>query len=131
MIISPWIRAAVVNVRFIADIERLVSSGVNVVIGYGIGGEGPTGAADIAAERKMSDLAKKHINFTFVRLGDTHAKILVVDHSYAVVTSFNWLSFKGDPNRPFRDERGTMITIKSEIDRLYSDYANRIEAVSK
>lgn len=131
MIISPWIRAAVVNAQFISDLDRLISSGVSVVIGYGIGNEGPIGEADRLAERKMSDLAKKYSNFNFVRLGDTHAKILVMDHSYAVVTSFNWLSFRGDPNRPFRDERGTMITIKSEVDRLHSDYMARVEAIKK
>ncbi|MEY9967554.1 hypothetical protein ABIA33_005625 [Streptacidiphilus sp. MAP12-16] len=129
MIISPWIRAAVVNARFVADLERLISSGVNVDIGYGIGGEGPASEADRAVERKMNDLAKKYETFNFVRLGDTHAKVLIVDHSYAVVTSFNWLSFKGDPNRPFRDERGTMITIRSEVDRLHADYMARLSSV--
>lgn len=131
MIISPWIRRAVVNDQFLTDLERLASSGVSVVIGYGIDGDGPAGDGDRLVERKLTDLAGRHENFRFVRLGDTHAKILIVDHSYAVVTSFNWLSFKGDPNRPFRDERGTMITIESEVDRLHSDYMTRIEAIGR
>ncbi|QIY94483.1 phospholipase D-like domain-containing protein [Streptomyces sp. S1D4-11] len=131
MIISPWIRAAVVNDSFVADLERLIKSGVSVVIGYGIDGNAPAGEGDRTAERKLTELASTYAEFKFVRLGDTHAKVLVVDQSYAVVTSFNWLSFRGDPNRPFRDERGTMITIKAEVDRLFSDYSARIEAIDR
>ncbi|MFC9671504.1 phospholipase D-like domain-containing protein [Streptomyces sp. NPDC056949] len=129
MIISPWIRSAVVNDRFLEDLGRLLSSGVSVVIGYGIDGNDSVGEASSPAARKLSDLAAKHTNFQFVRLGDTHAKVLLVDHAYVVVTSFNWLSFRGDPSRPFRDERGTLITIRNEIDRLYSDYMARVGSV--
>ena len=64
-------------------------------------------------------------NFVLKRLGDTHAKILVVDDRFVIVTSFNWLSYKGDPNLPFRDERGTLVTVKAEIDRIYTDYLDR------
>ncbi|MFJ6755730.1 phospholipase D-like domain-containing protein [Streptomyces sp. NPDC091273] len=131
LIISPWIRRAVVNDSFLSDLERLVSSGVQVAIGYGIDGDGPAGDGDRTAERKLAALADRNENFKFVRLGDTHAKVLIVDHSHAVVTSFNWLSFRGDPNRPFRDERGTMITIGAEVDRLHSDYMARIEAIKR
>ncbi|MFF3257388.1 phospholipase D-like domain-containing protein [Actinacidiphila glaucinigra] len=131
MIISPWIRTAVVNESFVADLERLLKSGVSVAIGFGIDGNAAAGGSDQAAERRLADLSSAHNNFQFVRLGDTHAKVLVVDHSYAVVTSFNWLSFRGDPNRPFRDERGTMITIAAEVDRLYSDYLARMESIAQ
>lgn len=40
-----------------------------------------------------------------VKLGDTHAKVLISDSSWAIVTSFNWLSFKGSRKLEFRDER--------------------------
>ena len=29
--------------------------------------------------------------YTFVRIGNTHAKILIKDHEFAAITSFNWL----------------------------------------
>ncbi|WP_086769818.1 phospholipase D-like domain-containing protein [Streptomyces bobili] len=128
LIISPWIRAAVVNDRFIKSVRRLLESDVAVVIGYGIDDGKSVNERDRAVEKKLQSLAAEFENFRFIRLGDTHAKVLIVDHSYAVVTSFNWLSFRGDPNRPFRDERGTLITIEEEVKRLRSDYMDRVNA---
>ncbi|MEW2569685.1 phospholipase D-like domain-containing protein [Streptomyces sp. NPDC047070] len=131
LIISPWIRAAIVDGQFIDNIRKLLTAGVEVIIGYGIGDDSGLRERDRQAEAQLERLAAEFASFTFARLGDTHAKVLISDDSYAVVTSFNWLSFRGDPNRPFRDERGTMITIKAEIDRLYSDYLNRIKKLSE
>ncbi|MFE9362846.1 phospholipase D-like domain-containing protein [Streptomyces sp. NPDC006978] len=127
LIISPWIRAAVIDDRFVKGVRRLLESDVAVVIGYGIDDGKFINERDRAAEKRLQRLAVEFDKFRFVRLGDTHAKILIVDHSYAVVTSFNWLSFRGDPNRPFRDERGTLITIEEEVRRLRSDYMARLE----
>jgi hypothetical protein len=31
------------------------------------------------------------------------------DNEFAAVTSFNWLSFKGDPKHDFRDEQGVLL----------------------
>ncbi|MDC2952643.1 phospholipase D-like domain-containing protein [Streptomyces heilongjiangensis] len=129
LIVSPWIRAAIVDKEFLDNLRKLLEAGVNVVIGYGIGDDKSAREHDRQAEKQLQRLAAEHENFTFSRLGDTHAKVLVSDDSYAVVTSFNWLSFRGDPNRPFRDERGTMITIKPEIDRLYADYLDRAKSL--
>jgi len=42
-------------------------------------------------------------------MSDTHAKVLVSDSAFAIFTSFNWLSFVGDPKRTFRDERGLLV----------------------
>jgi predicted transcriptional regulator len=126
LIISPWIRAAIVDKTFIDNLRKLLVAGVQVVIGYGIGDDKAARERDRQAEKQLELLAADFDSFTFARLGDTHAKVLISDDAYAVVTSFNWLSFRGDPNRPFRDERGTMITIKTEIDRLYADYVHRI-----
>jgi hypothetical protein len=36
-----------------------------------------------------------------------------------VVTSFNWLSFKGDPQMPFRDERGMLVTIPETVEEIF------------
>ena len=128
LIVSPWIRAAVVDEAFIARLESLVSKAVQVTIAYGIDdGRGGSGN-DQATEERLKKLAASNPNFQFVRLGDTHAKILLVDDRFVVVTSYNWLSFRGDPNRPFRDERGTLVTIHSEIDRIHQDYITRISA---
>ncbi len=46
-------------------------------------------------------------------MANTHEKVLLVDTKYVVITSFNWLSFKGDPKLGFRQETG-LYTIDSK-----------------
>jgi hypothetical protein len=108
LIVSPWIRRAVVNDGFIDKLKRLLSRAVEVFIGYGLGeNEDENDPKSISQLKKVSE---HYANFHFVRIGDTHAKVLVQD-DMVVVTSFNWLSFKGDPSRTFRDEQGVLIRI--------------------
>jgi hypothetical protein len=127
LIVSPWIRAAVVNGIFLQNVEALLGKGVHVAIGFGIDDSKVGQDRDAEAEEKLAALATRYTGFRFVRLGDTHAKVLVLDRRYVIVTSFNWLSFRGDPRRPFRDERGTLVTIPDEIDRIYDDYMHRMD----
>jgi hypothetical protein len=54
-------------------------------------------------------------------LGNTHRKHLIYDKNFAVVTSFNWLSFPGDPKQKARDELGFLVTEPSDVERLYID----------
>lgn len=128
LIVSPWIRAAVVNDDFVRRLTTLLEQSVEVRIAYGINDGKSGGEKDVNAERRLHDMARTHSNFHCVRLGDTHAKILLVDNRFLVATSFNWLSFRGDPKRPFRDERGTYVTVPSEIERIYQDYSSRMDA---
>lgn len=128
LIVSPWIRAAVVNKKFLANLAKCIERGVVVSIGYGIDDGKEASDRDREAEEALVKFAKQHPNLTVTRLGDTHAKVLVCDSRYVIVTSFNWLSFRGDPNRPFRDERGTLVSVPSEVDRVYNDYRDRITA---
>jgi len=51
---------------------------------------------------------------------------LVADERFVVVTSFNWLSFRGDPDKPFRDERGLLVTDSAIVEQLYVDFERRI-----
>lgn len=122
LIISPWITSAVVDYGFISSLEALLRRRVDVFIGYGLddGDEGrgkgtEKGRVAITkdAERELRALESKYRNFKLVYVGNTHRKTLVSDDSFAVVTSFNWLSFKGDPKKPPRDEGGVVIR-KSE-----------------
>lgn len=126
LIVSPWIRAAVVNEAFVESLRVLLSRGVEVSIAYGIDDGKLVFDRDSRAQKRLEDLAAQHTNFRFVRLGDTHAKVLLVDQRFVVVTSYNWLSFRGDPNRPFRDERGTLVSLTEQIDRIYTDYLDRM-----
>lgn len=127
LIISPWIRANAVNPLFIQKFKNLLKSGVRVWIGYGIGKEAEEdmSRSDIQAKDTLQELAHKYDNFSFKRLGDTHAKVLISDTNFVVITSFNWLSFKGDTNRTFRDERGVWVSIPQVINAQFDSLTQR------
>jgi hypothetical protein len=126
LIISPWIRAGATNKWLIQELEKLLKRGVEVFIGYGLGEDGEEKTYDKKAEKKVRDLADKYKNnFVFDRLGDTHAKILISDKKFAVVGSFNWLSFKGDPKRTFRDERSILVSDPQKIDEWFEEEIER------
>ncbi|MCT7953178.1 hypothetical protein NG798_25595 [Ancylothrix sp. C2] len=129
MIISPWIRASSVNKKFLQQFEILLKRGVQVFIGYGLGEEDDKKyPSDIEAEKNLQRLENQYkTNFILKRLGDTHAKILISDAKFAVATSFNWLSFKGDRDRTFRDERGTFVSEPKKIDELFDSYRIRFD----
>ena len=54
---------------------------------------------DAAAVRELTNLAARYPDrLSFTRRKSTHAKVLFYDDVW-VTTSFNWLSFKGNPKR--------------------------------
>jgi phosphatidylserine/phosphatidylglycerophosphate/cardiolipin synthase-like enzyme len=111
VIISPWITDAVVDQNFLRKLTERLDRGVEVYIGYGLGPEEKVSSAI----RQLEGLSRQFPNLHFVRLGDTHAKILIKDDEWLVTTSFNWLSFRGDPKRTFREEWGTRIAIPEQV----------------
>ncbi len=128
MIISPWIRANVVDKKFLQAFEKMLKRRVEVFIGYGLGNEDKNMSEDDRkAEKELKKLASKYKNFWLERLGNTHAKTLICDTKFAVTTSFNWLSFKGDPDRTFRDERGTLVSIPKNINELFASYRKEFD----
>lgn len=63
----------------------------------------------------------------FQRLGDTHAKVLIKDDEFAVVTSFNWLSFKGDPKLAFGDEQGVLLSRRELVEEKFVTELKRFQ----
>lgn len=126
MIISPWIRFQVVNRSFIDKLRILLQRNVRIYIGYGIGErEGDKPQIDKWCKDQLEQLANIYRkNFYFKYIGKTHAKILLYDKKLLITTSFNWLSFKGDRNYDFRDERGTLIKIPENIDEEFEYQLN-------
>lgn len=130
VIVSPWIRDSVVDWPFVKSLEVLLQQGVEVYIGYGIDkadGDGRRNAANEklaitpGAEKDLKGLAVKFRNFHFVHVGNTHRKSLVCDDEFAVVTSFNWLSYKGDSRGQPRDEHGIVFRKKSHVEKVAND----------
>jgi hypothetical protein len=126
MIIAPWVRNGVVNNDFLQQLEILLQRGVTVYIGYGIGENDPQKKppADEYAKNKLDQLCRQYKNFWFKYFGFTHEKILLYDTTCVVITSFNWLSFRGDPYSPYRAERGTLLAMPQLIEEMFNTQLN-------
>lgn len=132
LIVSPWITHQVVDRMFYASMEALLRNGVEVAIGYGLADEADGARVGndkakqkppitVPAQRDLEDLQRRFQNFSLRFLGNTHRKHLVCDDNFAVVTSFNWLSFRGDPKQKARDELGFLVTEPGDVERLFND----------
>ncbi len=127
LIISPWIRRKVVDKAFLGNLRECLERGVEVTIAYGIDREDKNAKYhDKKAEADLVMLSKGYTNFRLMRKGNTHAKVLIKDSEFYVTTSFNWLSFKGDPSQPFREEEGTYVEGRERVDKYYSRLMQRI-----
>lgn len=124
LIISPWIKKAVVNTDFLAKLEQRLRAGVTVTITHGYGDD-DSGSDEFALNR-LKNLSSRYDKFTFVRVKNTHAKILIFDDTW-VSTSFNWLSFRGDSERTYRMEEGTLVGIPARVEKEYTRYLGLIE----
>lgn len=130
LIVSPWVNHHVVDGIFIRSLEALLRNGADVYIGYGIGENEDGRGNDKArgnvpitpeAQKEFEGLQKRFDNLTVKFVGNTHRKQLVSDDRFAVVTSFNWLSFKGDQKRKARDEFGILISEPSLLESIFQD----------
>jgi len=130
LIVSPWITHQVVDNMFVMSLEALLRNSVEVTIGYGLEEEEGTRGKDrvtpkpaitYQAEKELSNIQKRFDNFKLVFLGNTHRKLLVSDDKFAVVTSFNWLSFRGDPGRKARDEFGYLVSEPHDVEAIFQD----------
>ena len=129
LVISPWIRRAVVTREFVRTIRQALDRGIRVYVGHGLGEDGKSAKRwDEDARDELEKLAGARKRFILRRLADTHAKILIVDRDFLVISSFNWLSFKGDPNQTFREEWGTLVTIPSVVDEYFQQMVKRFAA---
>jgi hypothetical protein len=122
LLISPWVRSAVVDSVFVAQLESLLVAGVEVHLGHGYGRDDR--GSDESALARLAELKSRFPeSFNLVRLPNTHAKILISD-DYWISTSFNWLSFQGNPDRTYRMEEGTIVRITSQVDKAYQRFVD-------
>ncbi|MEV0139925.1 MULTISPECIES: phospholipase D-like domain-containing protein [Streptomyces] len=125
LIISPWITGAILTTAFIGKLERRLQRGVKVDIAYGY--DDSENRTDPNAIKRLNNLAARYPEKLHVaRLKSNHAKILLFDDTW-VTTSFNWLSFKGDPDRTYRVEEGTLIRNRGKSDTYYTRYLELID----
>lgn len=159
VVVSPWLTRSGVDEEFECWVADALWRGVNVSIGWGYPDEGNAdykrkreqslrtaerlnARADASFSRKRRNAeppAEQRGKLRIVELGDTHAKLLVADLNFAVVTSFNWLSFGGkklQTQKVLRRENGTRIGLPERVkeirDRTLAlmDAAEAAEAVA-
>jgi phosphatidylserine/phosphatidylglycerophosphate/cardiolipin synthase-like enzyme len=121
LVVSPFVTEAVVNADFAAKLEQLLQLGteVTIVCGYS---EYDNRSSECAFGH-LKNLAKRYDRFTFRRIKQLHAKILIFDETY-VTTSFNWLSWRSDSghDRRYRFEEGTLISSPKHADEEYEQF---------
>lgn len=125
VIVSPWIKSGGMNNEILGRIERALQRGTRVIIGYGISEKEDS---DRWILQRLTDIQKKKYGdkLLLVKLSNTHEKVLIKDNEYMVITSFNWLSFKGDPNKGFRQETGYYTESKEVINQMKANLSNRM-----
>lgn len=126
VILSPWIRFSGFDTELQNEIINSLKRGVRVIIGYGITEKDDS---DPRAIEKINNMKKQKYGKKLVikKLGNTHEKVLLVDGEYVVITSFNWLSFKGNPNWGFRQESGLYTENKETINQVITSINGRME----
>lgn len=125
IIVSPWMNPQSVDYELRQEIGKTLQRGVNVQIGHGFGN------ADRHEEKTLKNLEKiaqeKKGQLELFRLGDVHSKVLICDDKFMVLTSFNWLSFAGDPTRGTRVEDGMLTRDKKAIAQKTQEWLERFK----
>lgn len=121
IIVSPWLATNAVDADLLSWIEQALrrNKELRIRIGYGIEPTGKTKRADrdqqeaLKRLRQVSERNRGRIEL--VEIGNTHEKVVICDDRYAIVTSFNFLSFKPRPGRGIRLETGTLVEDPSAV----------------
>lgn len=119
MIVSPWIKSNVVNQEFLSVLEETLKRKVKVHIIYGYKETPGSMKNDNWSIKKLEDLMHNYKNFNFKKTTNSHRKQVVCDDKFAIVTSFNFLSFRADPNLTYRDELGVILRDEQTIEDLF------------
>lgn len=126
LIICPWITDQVVDRPALASIEKLLKKGVRLYIGYGIDDD------EGKKRKKIPDgllkFAAEYENFQLRDFGDTHEKVLIKDDEFVAEGSYNWLSYRGDPDRKLRRERSLKVTDPAYVEKEFALFEARFRS---
>lgn len=123
IIISPWINRDSVDDNILRLIELRLQNGVQIIIGFGM----PLKPHESESDYIQSSVAKRFEQIKkrpygksfFIQYLGTHEKVLVCDQVFCVVTSFNWLSYRG--NQGLRREKGVYSEDKNVLNSVIDD----------
>ena len=124
LIVSPWMKAGVVNDEFVQHLEQAIRRGVIIDIAVGIGND--LSDSHTSSISRMVALAQKHPGKLNLHKWRSHEKVLVADQSF-IEGTFNWLSFQGVNDRHYRRERGTLTVDREITDEIYQELLDAIQ----
>ena len=125
VIISPWIKVQSIDAEIIELINGAVDRGVHITIVYGIGKKEDS---DKCVVDKLTDIQKRSKKrLTLIAANNTHEKVLIKDDEYIIITSFNWMSFRGNSEWGFRRETGVYLESKEVIASMKEDISKRFD----
>ena len=129
IIVSPWLTTDAVNPELRQYIGKALQRGVNIIIAFGFK---DANAREHRTIKKLKEVSKnKKGKLKLYRVGDLHSKVLISDQEYMVLTSFNWLSFEGDPIRGVRFEDGMLTKDKKAIKDKTDEWMQRVSSIQE
>lgn len=101
LMISPWLNQGAIDKEMTEWFDDALASKnkLKIYIGYGIERlpeqpQSPKDRRQMNALRHLEAISRRHNNrLKLFEIGNTHEKIIVVDHAYGIIGSFNFLSF--------------------------------------
>jgi len=130
IIISPWLNRRTCDDALCDLFAQAIKRNVRVRIGYGIterAGDPDAGRNRANAQKVIRALkaavsreteASQAALLDIQRTSDTHQKILVCDRTFAVLGSFNWLSYRGELDREYRNETSMVLREPASVGEL-------------
>ncbi len=127
LIISPWLRPDAVDYELRQAIGDALKRGIEIFIGYGFGDQDylENRVVKKLIEIRTQNKGRLHLH----RVGDVHSKVLICDNEFMVLSSYNWLSFGGDPSRGSRVEDGLWTNDKNAIALKTKEWQERLAAI--
>lgn len=76
---------------------------------------------DKYSKNKLDELKRKYKDLLILKEDHNHSKILICDKTFAIIGSFNWLSYSGG------DSREETSTINKNIDTINNLVGNKFK----
>ena len=119
LLVTPHIHDAVVDADFFGHLEILLRRrGFVAHIAYGPSQSDREHGKE--AIKRLSAGQDRYSNLTVVQLTNSRPPCLIFDETW-INSSFDWLSFRGGPERVYRREEGTLIRATSVVNDKYSE----------
>jgi len=129
VVTSPGLQGAVLDEELMARLTRCIERGVSVHIGWGYE-ERARERSDPEVIKALDALAGDNPNLNVRQFARGSDNVLICDDRFMIVSDFRWLSYLGDPNRDFGDERGLMVTNSAYVEDRADKWIGRLTSRS-